>query len=84
MNADENIRNALFFGKSNYNTINTNKRNMTKSFDKKYVIGRTMLDAPDIDGVVYIKNTNLKLNEFITCKITDFRDYDLVGEIKLG
>ena len=30
-----NIRNALFFGKSNYNTINTNKRNMTKSFDKK-------------------------------------------------
>ena len=53
-----------------------------KSFDRKYVIGRTKLDAPDIDGVVYIKNTDLKLNEFVTCKITDFKDYDLVGEIK--
>ncbi|MBR0428078.1 MAG: 30S ribosomal protein S12 methylthiotransferase RimO [Clostridia bacterium] len=53
-----------------------------KSFDRKYVIGRTKLDAPDIDGVVYIKNTDLKLNEFVTCKITEFRDYDLVGDIK--
>ncbi len=51
-----------------------------KSFDRKYVIGRTKLDAPDIDGVVYIKNTDLKLNKFVNCKITDFRDYDLVGE----
>ena len=53
-----------------------------KSFDRKYVIGRTKLDAPDIDGVVYIKNTDLKPNKFVNCKITDFRDYDLVGEIK--
>ena len=54
-----------------------------KSFDRKYVIGRTKFDAPDIDGVVYIKNTDLKLNQFVTCNITDFRDYDLVGETKL-
>jgi len=53
-----------------------------KSFDRKYVIGRTKFDAPDIDGLVYIKNTDLKINEFVTCKITEYRDYDLVGEIK--
>ena len=53
-----------------------------KSFDRKYVIGRTKLDAPDIDGVVYIKNTDLKQNQFVTCKITEYRDYDLVGEIE--
>ena len=27
-----------------------------KSFDRKYYIGRTKSDVPDIDGVVYIKN----------------------------
>ena len=31
----KNIKNLLFFGHSNYNSINTNKRNMVNSFDKK-------------------------------------------------
>ena len=26
---------------------------------KKYYIGRTMQDVPDIDGLVYIKNENI-------------------------
>ena len=51
-----------------------------KSFDRKYYIGRTKSDVPDIDGVVYIKNNNLEINEFVNCKITDFREYDLIGE----
>ena len=56
------------------------------SFDKKYYIGRTMLDVPDIDGLVYIKN-NEKLeekdliNKFVKCKIIDVNAYDLIGEI---
>ena len=55
------------------------------SFDGKFYIGRTMQDAPDIDGVVYIKN-NLKnqkenkLNKFEKCKITGISDYDLIAE----
>ena len=53
-----------------------------KSFDRKYFIGRTKSDVPDIDGVVYIKNKNLKLNDFVECEITDFKEYDLIGEIK--
>ena len=53
-----------------------------KSLDRKYLIGRTKSDAPDIDGVVYIKNKDLPLNEFIKCKIIDFNHYDLIAEVK--
>ena len=53
----------------------------TKSFDKKYYIGRTKSDVPDIDGVIYIKNKELQLNTFVKCKIVDYKEYDLVGEI---
>lgn len=52
-----------------------------KSFDRKYYIGRTKSDVPDIDGVVYIKNNKLEINEFVNCKITDFKEYDLIGEV---
>ena len=53
-----------------------------KSFDRKYYIGRTKSDVPDIDGVVYIKNNKLEINEFVNCKIIDFKEYDLIGEVK--
>ena len=57
------------------------------TFDGKYYIGRTMQDAPDIDGLVYIKNNSgnskeSKLNKFEKCKITEISDYDLVAEFK--
>ena len=52
-----------------------------KSFDKKYFIGRTKSDVPDIDGVIYIKDRNLEMNSFIKCRVTDYKDYDLVGRI---
>jgi len=53
------------------------------SFDGKYLIGRTNMDVPEMDGVVYIKNTTDKdlINSFIKCKIVDIRDYDLIAEI---
>ena len=53
------------------------------SFDGKYLIGRTKQDVPDIDGIVYIKNsdkTNM-INKFINVHITDVSDYDLIGKI---
>ena len=53
------------------------------SFDGKYLIGRTMQDAPDIDGLVYIKckeeNPNKYIHQFIKCKIVDSNEYDLVA-----
>ncbi len=55
------------------------------SFDKKYLIGRTMQDVPEEDGLVYIKNNtkdNEKLiNTFVNCKITDVNNYDLIGKV---
>ena len=51
-----------------------------KSLDRKYFIGRTKDAVPDIDGIVYIKGNDLKFDEFVECKITDFKDYDLIGE----
>ena len=57
------------------------------SFDKKYLIGRTMQDVPEEDGLVYIKkdknlNENEVLNSFINCKIIDVSNYDFIGEIQ--
>ena len=53
-----------------------------KSFDKKYYIGRTKSDVPDIDGVIYIKEKKIEMNSFIKCIVTDYKDYDLVGVLK--
>lgn len=54
-----------------------------KTFDNKYLIGRTKMDVPEMDGVVYIKNTENKdlINKFIKCRIKSVENYDLIGEI---
>ena len=58
------------------------------SFDKKYLIGRTSKDVPEIDGIIYIKYKNSSdkditeyTNKFVKCKITDIKDYDLIAEL---
>ena len=45
-----------------------------------YFIGRTYMDVPEIDGYIYLKG-DAEINTFVKCKITDVREYDLVGEI---
>ena len=41
------------------------------------------MDVPEIDGIVYVKNTKkLGLGEWVNVKITEVKDYDLIGEIK--
>lgn len=53
-----------------------------KSFDGKYLVGRTYMDVPDEDGVVYIESSHTSLiGKFIKVKITDYSDYDLIGKI---
>ena len=56
------------------------------SFDKKYLIGRTRQDVPDVDGVIYVENTlgddGVKLiNSFIQCEVTGYMEYDLIGKL---
>ena len=54
------------------------------TFDGKYYIGRSYMDVPDMDGVVFIKNDNKQkeIGQFVNCKIIDIKDYDLVAEFK--
>lgn len=53
------------------------------TFDKKYWVGRSKMDVPEMDGVVYIKNTNNEdlINQFVKCKIIGVREYDLIAKI---
>ena len=53
-----------------------------KTFDNKFYIGRTYMDIPNEDGVVFIKNTKPNLeNTWVKCVITDVKEYDLVGKL---
>lgn len=54
-----------------------------KSIDNKYLIGRTDMDVPEIDGVIYIKNNNEELiGKYVSCKVEDVNEYDLFGILK--
>ena len=40
------------------------------------------MDIPDEDGVIFVKNNGkIKQGDFINCKITDVKNYDLVGKL---
>ena len=53
-----------------------------KTFDNKFYIGRTYMDIPEEDGVIFIKNTKDNLTgNFIKCKVSTVENYDLVGEL---
>ena len=55
----------------------------SKTFDNKYYVGRSYMDIPETDGVVFIKNdSNIELlDKFVNIKIIDIENYDLVGEV---
>lgn len=54
--------------------------NMTE--DGEYYIGRTYMDVPSEDGVVYVKyDPSIMVNEFVNVKIVDSSEYDLIGEV---
>lgn len=45
-------------------------------------VGRSMYDAPDIDGVVYVHTDRaLRVGQYVQVKITDALEYDLIGEM---
>jgi len=47
---------------------------------KATVIGRTMFQAPEVDGSVIIKDRNLVPGQVADIRIVDARGYDLIGE----
>lgn len=57
---------------------------VVEGFDKfgECYFGRTEADAPDIDGKVFFSSENpLEVGDFVTIKITEALDYDLIGEV---
>ena len=54
-----------------------------KTTDGKYYICRSYMDVPEIDGLIYLKNSkNLKSGDFVKCTIkSSANEYDLMGEI---
>jgi len=43
-------------------------------------IGRTMFQAPEVDGVTFIYADGLEIGTFVKVKITDAFEYDIAGE----
>ena len=45
-------------------------------------IGRSYMDAPNVDGLVFVHSRDSYLSgEFVDVKITQAKEYDLVGEV---
>lgn len=54
----------------------------TKTFDGKYYVGRSYMDVPDIDGLIYIEMTDEPLEgKFVECEIIGANDYDLIAKL---
>lgn len=52
-----------------------------KASDKTY-IGRSYMDSPEIDGIVYVNTEKeLEIGSFVKVKIDETLEYDLIGEI---
>ncbi|MCX6343765.1 MAG: 30S ribosomal protein S12 methylthiotransferase RimO [Armatimonadetes bacterium] len=64
-------RNKAFIGK--------NLEALIESTTDGVAIGRTYRDAPEIDGIVQIKDCAAKPGAFVNVKITGADEYDLVG-----
>lgn len=57
---------------------------VVEGFDRyaECFFGRSSMDAPDIDGKIFFTgDKKLSLGEYVTVKINDILDYDLLGEI---
>lgn len=47
--------------------------------ERDIYLGRSYMDAPEIDGLVYIRGSGIKVGDFVNARITDTLEYDLVG-----
>jgi len=68
--------NESFIGK----TMKVLVERESKENGRRAMVGRSYRDAPEVDGVVFFHG-DAKVGEFVNVKITDARDYDLVGEM---
>ena len=52
------------------------------SDDNKFICARSYMDIPNEDGTIFIENDGIvRPGDFIKCKITAVRNYDMLGEL---
>jgi ribosomal protein S12 methylthiotransferase len=47
--------------------------------ERNVYLGRTVADAPEVDGVVYLTDDRLRVGQIVECEIVAFEGYDLVA-----
>jgi len=65
--------------KKNKTLIGTICTVLVDGMEDNILFGRTQSQAPEIDGVVYLSETEAAPGEFVDVTITDATEYDLVG-----
>jgi ribosomal protein S12 methylthiotransferase len=68
--------------KKNRALIGTHQRLLIDGMEDMTLIGRLATQAPEIDGVVYLSETESDPGEFVEVTITDATEYDLMGTAK--
>ena len=74
----------LISAENNEKLLGTEQIAVTEGFDRfaECYFGRTAADAPDIDGKVFFTSEEkLSSGDYVTIKITDTLDYDLIVEV---
>ena len=65
--------------KKNKAIIGLTRTVLVDGMEDDVLFGRTQSQAPEIDGVVYLSETDALPGEFVEVTITDATEYDLVG-----
>lgn len=67
--------------KRNHSHIGRTYRVLVEENPEKGVyLGRTMFQAPDVDGITFIYSDGLEISTFVNVKMTDAFEYDIAGE----
>ena len=66
--------------KKNRALVGTKQTVLVDTLEDLALIARMQTQAPEIDGVVYLSETEAAPGEFVEVTITDAREYDLMGE----
>ncbi len=68
--------------KKNRALIGSRQRVLVDGMEDLALVGRLRIQAPEIDGVVYLSETEAEPGKFVDVTITDAAEYDLMGKAK--
>ncbi len=60
--------------------VGSRQRVLIDGMEDMALLGRLSIQAPEIDGVVYLSETEAEPGQFVEVTITDAKEYDLMGE----